>query len=111
MINKQKYPHKVDVYLTERQYTLLIEKSKKNNLTISDFLRMQIEYAPKNLASMQELMKNLIYEINKIGVNINQIAHAANMGLLNSREKTELFAYIEKLNKDMKKAVTLFGNK
>lgn len=109
MVNKKKYPRQIILNLTEKQYQQLVEKSKKNGMSYSEFLRTQIEYAPKNIGSMQELLKKMIYEIHKLGVNVNQIAHGVNMDFFSAKDKTEFFAYVEKFNRDKNEVVKILG--
>lgn len=42
-------------------------------------------------------IKDVTNEINKIGVNINQIVHNLNMGKYSDYEKKKLFAYMQEL--------------
>lgn len=108
MISKKKYPHTLCLNLSEHDYNSLVEKSSKNGLSKTEFIRTLIRHAPKNIVSMQEILRNLIYEIHKIGVNINQIAHAANMNGLSKNDVINIEAYCQKLHFDIKKAMDVF---
>ena len=111
-VNKKKYPRQVLVNLTEKQYQQLVEKSKKNGLSYSEFFRTWIEISPKNITSIIELEKKIAYEIRKLGVNINQIAKAANTGIVvlkNQEEKDLFFSYIKKFNLEKEKWVSMLG--
>jgi len=67
----------LNIRLTETEYENVKEKAKFCNLTVSEFLRKQImegviiKYEPFDI-------KALGNELNKIGVNINQIAKHIN---------------------------------
>lgn len=65
------------LYFSEEEWTIILKKSKDLNMNTSNYIKRMalkgyiIEY---NL----DKINDLIYEINKIGVNINQIAKKAN---------------------------------
>ena len=108
MRNKQKFPHQINVNLTDNERQWLREKSQNGKISQSEFIRMLIRYYPKNIESMQEILKNLKFELRKIGVNINQIAHAANMGDLTKNELEELKVYCKKTCSVLEKAEDYF---
>lgn len=108
MINKEKYPHEVHLYLSLNDYTNLEEKSIKNGLSKTEFLRTLIRHAPGKIASMQVILNNLVYEIHQIGVNVNQIARAANMNGLTQMDVNKIEAYCQKLHFDIEKAIDVF---
>lgn len=55
-------------------------------------------------------MKELINEVNRIGININQIVFNNNAGLYSKEDKTQLIAYMRKLNQKVDEAVVKIGN-
>ena len=55
-------------------------------------------------------MCELINEVNRIGININQIVFNNNAGLYSKEDKTQLVAYMRKLNKKVNEAVVQIGN-
>lgn len=65
------------LYFSEEEWAIILKKSKDLNMNTSNYIKRMalkgyiIEY---NL----DKINSLIYEINKIGVNINQIAKKAN---------------------------------
>ena len=59
---------------------------------------------------VRELLKELINEVNRIGININQIVFNNNAGLYSKEDKTQLVAYMRKLNKKVNEAVVQIGN-
>ena len=69
----------IKLYVTEEEYKNIILKMKQSNFEcFSSYARKQlIDGYVLNLNSSSELLK-LIYEINKIGVNINQLTKLAN---------------------------------
>ncbi len=60
---------------------------------------------------VRKLLKELINEINRIGININQIVFNSNAQLY-SKEKirNSLWAYMKKLNQSVSEAVVKIGN-
>ena len=54
-------------------------------------------------------MKSLINEINRIGVNINEIVYNNNSKLYRQSDKERLLAYMRRLNETMKEAVEQLG--
>ena len=68
-----------------------------------------IEQARIVLASTQRI-KEIINEVNRIGININQIVFNNNAGLYSKEDKTQLVAYMRKLNKKVNEAVVQIGN-
>ena len=57
--------------------TLIINKARRAKISVSDFCR---KAALEKEVRFIEGLDKLIYDLNKIGVNINQIARAANQG-------------------------------
>jgi hypothetical protein len=56
------------------------------------------------------MLNGLINEVNRIGVNINEIVHNNNSFLYSEADKTRLMAYMQKLNEVVNKAVTDIGD-
>lgn len=73
--------------INEQQLTLFKSFCKTNHITMSQFLRDVISFtiSDKNydaiLIKDNEFKKNLIYEINRHGNNLNQIAHKLNIAI------------------------------
>ena len=67
--------------LTEEEKEKIREKAEQASLSISDYARAVL-LSTKNIRRKQkmdcEAIKRLVYEINKIGVNLNQIARKIN---------------------------------
>lgn len=64
-------------YLDEKEEKILKEKCKKLNVSYSKFIRDLISgYVHDDSLTIE--IHNLIYELNRIGNNINQIAYVAN---------------------------------
>lgn len=58
----------------------------------------------------EKLIKELINEVNHIGVNINQIVHHHNYELYSKEDREQLIAYMKKLNKSVKEVVVIIGD-
>ena len=54
-------------------------------------------------------LQELTYEIHKIGTNINQIAYHNNLGMLTTKEKELLFAFMKDIRKGLLEVVK-YGN-
>lgn len=85
--------------LTEETAKLLAEQSKAENMNESEYIRYlilnQLEH-PRSRELELEIMR-LRNEINKIGVNINQIVKNDNSRIYKEEDKIQLKAYMEKV--------------
>ncbi len=83
--------------LTEETAKLLAERSKAENMNESEYIRYlllnQSEH-PRNRELELEIMR-LRNEINKIGLNINQIVKNNNSHIYNESDKMELKSQLE----------------
>lgn len=67
---------------------MLEKKTKEAGFNdISSYLRYLIYNAPSNHPEIQNSIHDLVYEINKIGININQITKDYNSNIFSSNEK------------------------
>ena len=96
--------------LSEEQDAELKKKVAELGMSESEFIRLLITQKPKDYADIRQLLKNLVSEVNRIGVNINEITHNNNSNFYIDEDKTRLFAYMEKLNTLVDKAVVDIGN-
>lgn len=77
---------------------LLESKSKNSNLSASEFLRQSISSSNITIKpSNKKDIKELIWNINKIGVNINQLSHGLNYSI--QFEKLDSYNYKNLINK------------
>ena len=67
--------------MTPEEAKLLEEKAKKAGMTESQYLRLMISQKPNDYPEVRQLLRDLINEVNRIGVNINQITHNHNAEL------------------------------
>ena len=81
MTQEQRKKHHLHIELTPAQFQLLSEQARSCGLSKRAFLVRLIENKPaKNRQPSQEI-KDLRWEVHKIGVNINQIARSVNAGI------------------------------
>lgn len=71
---------KLNVYLLEEELALLNAKADEAEMSKSDYIRNMILYGAAHERTMftKKDSATLIYELNRIGNNINQIAYRAN---------------------------------
>lgn len=96
---------------TPEEAKLLSVKSNEAGMTESAYIRLLISQKPKDYQDIRILLKELINEINHIGININQIVKNYNSGFYSDADKERLFAYMKKLNKKVDEAVMTLGSK
>lgn len=81
----KKNRHHLHIELTPTQYRLLTEQAKSCGLTKRAYLVRLIEGTPIRARPSQEI-KDLRWEVHKIGVNINQIARSVNAGIARAED-------------------------
>ena len=96
--------------LTEEQNAELQEKVAELGMTESEFIRLLITQRPKDYPEIRQMLNGLINEVNRIGVNINEIVHNNNSVLYSDSDKIRLMAYMQKLNEMVNKAVADIGD-
>ena len=69
----------ITIRVTKQEKEQLIRKSQKAEMTLSEYL---IEQGLERDIVIIEDVKNLVYELRKIGNNINQLTHLANSGTI-----------------------------
>ena len=69
--------YKINFRVSEYEKKLLLGKVRRVNMKLSDFCRKAV--FEKDIIYIDGLAE-CVYDLNKIGVNINQIATAANQG-------------------------------
>jgi len=79
----------IKVNVTKEVYSKLVQIAKEHNITLAELFRLsvhtKIENAPlpkkeKSKIIYKKTDPNLLYEVNKIGINLNQIAKHLNCG-------------------------------
>lgn len=98
---------KITVKLNPAEYDYVVKISKENKVNFSEALRNIISsaiYEGRNVFKEKErflLSKQLIYEINKIGNNINQIAKNNNSHYYTPNEKQKLFEMMNEIKRKL----------
>ena len=108
----EKRQHSVSklLIMTPQEAKLLEDKAKQADMTESQYLRLMISQKPNDYPEVRQLLRDLINEVNRIGVNINQITHNHNAELYSTSDKEQLIAYMRKLNVAVAKVVDIVGN-
>lgn len=83
--------------VTKDEKKKLQEMAKEFNVSESEFLRRQIRQRPSDYPEIRILMGNLINEVNRVGVNINQIVKKNNAEFYDEMDKVRLEAYMRKI--------------
>lgn len=96
--------------LMPEEAKMLAEKSELASMCEADYLRLLITQKPNDYPEVRRLLKDLINEVNRIGININQLVYNHNSGFYNELDRERLFAYMKKLNVTVKEAVVQIGN-
>ena len=102
---------KKTVRLTPEESRQLATKAEEAGMNEAEYIRFTISQQPDDYPEIRKLMKQLINEVNHIGVNINQIVHHHNYELYSVKDREQLIAYMRKLNNLVKEAVVKLGNK
>lgn len=94
--------------LTEETAKLLAERSKAENMNESEYIRYlllnQSEH-PRSKELELEIMR-LRNEINKIGLNVNQIVKNSNLHMYQEEDKIQLRKYMEEIVSLQKTIIT-----
>lgn len=96
--------------LTLAESRLLSEKVEAFHMNEAEYLRLLISQTPNDYPEIRQELKQLINEVNHIGVNINQIVHHHNYELYSKEDRQQLIAYMKKLNNTVKEVVVRLGN-
>lgn len=96
--------------LTKEQDEELKRKVAELGMNESEFIRLLITEKPKDYPEIRQMLTGLIDEVNRIGVNINEIVYNNNSALYSDSDKSRLFAYMLKLNETLSKVVDDIGD-
>ena len=75
----------------------------------AEYFRLLITQKPNDYPEVRSGLKSLINEVNRIGVNINEVVYNNNSKLYREQDKNRLIAYMRRLNETVEKAVEEFG--
>ncbi len=85
IVSDKKEVHHLHIVLTPEQYQLLTDNAKRCGLTRRAYLVRLLEGREVKERPAQEI-KDLRWEVHKIGVNINQIARSVNAGIARAED-------------------------
>lgn len=88
---------------------MLKEQAEKAGMNESQYIRFLITQKPNDYPGIQKSLKGLVNEINRIGVNINEIVYNNNSMLYRQPDKDRLMAYMRRLNHTLEEAVVRLG--
>lgn len=86
----------LNIRVTEEIYNMLQLKSKASNMTATDYIITSINQSDIKIDNRKDIGK-LIGSVNKVGNNINQIAH--NLNIANNSNKLDDVNYNNILDK------------
>lgn len=86
------------------------EKAEQAGMTEAEYFRLIITQQPSDYPEIRNGLKDLVNEVNRIGVNVNEIVYHHNAALYSQADKERLYAYMRKLNETVKKAVKEIGD-
>ena len=86
----------ITIRVTKQEKERLIKKSQEAEMSLSEYL---IEQGLERDIVVIEDFKHFIYELRKIGNNINQLTHLANSGIIRT-------VYLDGFKDDLKKIWT-----
>lgn len=96
--------------LMPQEAKVLSDMAKANGMNEAEYIRLLISQKPNDYPEVRKLLKELINEINRIGININQIVFNSNAQLYSKKDKEQLVTYMKKLNQSVSEAVVKIGN-
>ena len=95
--------------LTKQDADRLREKAEEAGMSESEYFRLLITQKPNDYPEIRYSIKELITEVNRIGVNINEIVHNNNSELYRVADKERLVAYMRRLNETVDEVVVKLG--
>lgn len=105
-MSKQQYPKKILVRLTESEKQKIEGGAKQSQLSVSRFLVRSGVGDERGLdPAERELREQAIYELRRVGVNLNQIAYALNAARRTGRGDESPSAEVTKAAESLKTAL------
>ncbi len=104
-MKRKKYDYVFILRLMKKDREKLFQDAENANISASEYIRRLINnkrpYSREDIGTIKEL----IHEVNAIGVNINQIAKHFNSDFFSENEKRKLFAYMQQLIKNTEEII------
>lgn len=88
---------------------MLKEQAEKAGMNESQYVRFLVTQKPNDYPEIQKSLKGLVNEVNRIGVNINEIVYNNNSRLYRQTDKDRLMAYMRRLDQTLEEAVVRLG--
>lgn len=85
---KRKRQHQLLFRLNDAELALFNSKQSASGLNKTEFLLSLLKSATIKVYAFEDSARQLGYELRKIGVNLNQVAHLVNSGYFNSAKDT-----------------------
>ena len=108
---KRRYTERIDFRVTPNQKKQIEEKAKSAVLSDSEYIRQAVLGVTIVGGDIRHEIRELINEINKIGVNINQIARRHNSNLYSVEDKKALFSDMSQLEELVSNYINRIGGK
>jgi len=86
-----------EIRLSKAELMELQRQAEELGIKDSQYLRMLITNKPRDYPAIREELYRLNNEINRIGVNINQVIHNNNSGLYSREDKHRLYVMMKQL--------------
>lgn len=100
----------LQIGVTEKEVEKLRLDAKQRGLKESEYPRFLLSQKSNDYPEIRILLRELIYEVNAIGNNTNQITTKHNSKLYGEEDGQLLAAYMKKLNLLIKEAIEAIGN-
>lgn len=116
---KEKRSHEVIFRLTDREYKSLIEMVRGDpeartkcgaKVNVSRYIRKCIFAPAGSMNDMKKEIKELRFQVRKIGVNINQVAKRINSGYLETNDIASLLESVGKVERLFGKLILKLGD-
>ena len=105
-----KYTQKFVIRLAPEEKVKLFKDAKKSGISASSYIRSLINnQSPAvrddiiDIITLKQEIRNLKYEINKIGINLKQVTTRFNSNYFSESEKKKIYGYMTELSKNIEK--------
>ena len=88
----------LSVRISKQEKVKIRALAKARGMTESSYVRFMLSQKPSDYPEIIQVLKDLINEVNHIGVNVNQIVKGNNSGFYNQGDKDRLYSYMRRLN-------------
>jgi len=96
-----------EIRLTQEEKDEITQNFKGSNISSSEYLRMILLGIKPKIRKAKKADSHLLYELNKIGVNLNQIARMQNK---NNIEHAELLIALDHIYLEVKKIREIYSS-